>query len=211
MKKHFLTLGILSVALILGGASCTKTTTPPAPVTTNTPPTATVNSNANTTQPTTNTTVPTNFLTYNNDAEGVSIDYPSDWTKQDGKNPILVQFFSPLQSSVDQFQENVSVMIQDFSSVGMTLEQFDKQTTDALGQYMTNLKITKQEDMEISGEPGKLLIYTGTMPGQTTPNTTIQAYTVWDDYVYIVTFTGKQGDFEKFVPAVQQMVKSFSF
>ncbi|EKE06490.1 MAG: hypothetical protein ACD_18C00347G0015 [uncultured bacterium] len=152
------------------------------------------------------------FKTYTNEDEGVSIDYPSDWEVTPGDGQVMIaSFFSPLQSTTDEFQESVGIMIQDFSAVGMDLAKFDKQNTEALGQYMENLKITKHEDTEVDGEPGKFLIFTGTYPGQDTPTATVQSYTVFEDYVYVLTYTGKQGDFEKFVATAQEMFKSFSF
>ncbi|MDD2656271.1 MAG: PsbP-related protein [Patescibacteria group bacterium] len=159
---------------------------------------------------TTNAT--TDFKTYNNEDEGITIDYPSDWEVTPGDGKVMIaSFFSPLQSATDEFQESVGIMIQDFSEVGMDLAKFDKQNTEALGQYMENFKITKHEDTEVDGEPGKFLIFTGTYPGQDTPTATVQSYTVFEDYVYVLTYTGKQGDFEKFVTTAQEMFKSFSF
>jgi len=159
---------------------------------------------------TTNATV--EFKTYTNEDEGITIDYPSDWEVTPGDGQVMVaSFFSPLQSTTDEFQESVGIMIQDFSEVGMDLEKFDKQNTEALGQYMENLKITTHEDTEVDGEPGKFIMFTGTYPGQDTPTATVQSYTVFEDYVYVLTYTGKQGDFEKFVTTAQDMFESFSF
>jgi serine/threonine-protein kinase len=152
------------------------------------------------------------LLTYTNEEEGISIDYPSDWKIQTGIDDItVVSFSSPLQSKADMFQESVSVMIQDFSETGMDLETFDQDNKTVLPLYMENLKITKEEPIEINGEPGKLIIFTGNYPGLDTPNANIQAYTVWDDYAYTISYTGQQGDFEKFLPTVQEMLKSFEF
>ncbi|PIY93515.1 MAG: hypothetical protein COY69_01235 [Candidatus Magasanikbacteria bacterium CG_4_10_14_0_8_um_filter_32_14] len=215
MKKQFITLGTLSIALILAGFGCSKATTPISSTATNNniQPDAVANSNNKVEQPLpliTDNTTKGSFLTYTNDT-GISIGYPSDWSQQEGKKPILVQFFSPLQSTTDKFQESVSLMVQDFSTVTITLEQFDKQTTSALAQYMTDLKITKQENIEINGKPGKMLTYTGTMPGQNALSSTFQAYTVSNNIVYLITYTGKQDDFEKFLPTVQKMLKTIVF
>lgn len=216
MHKKILTLGTLSIILVLTGASCSK-------IVEKIPLSELSSTDSQTTEdgPNNNTgkninqlaksELPDGFLNYTNAENTISINYPKDWSQQEGKKPIIAQFFTPQQSDSDKYQENVSIIMQDFSSVGMTLDQFEKQTTDALTQYMTDFKITTQEDTKINNNPGRILIFSGKMPGQDDLSLTLQAFTVSNNSVYAVTYTGKQDDFEKFVPLVQQMIKTFKF
>lgn len=151
--------------------------------------------------------------TYTNENAGITMSYPSNWDVEEGdpSNSLVVAFFSKKQADNDDFLENVNVLLQDFGDIGMDLETLHTESIKELTKNIPDFRLTKEEDMTIDGEPGKLIIYTGTYPGTDFVGSFVQAYTVWDDYAYIITYVGKQGDFAKFVPTVQEMVKSFSF
>ncbi|MFA7244746.1 MAG: PsbP-related protein [Candidatus Magasanikbacteria bacterium] len=166
-----------------------------------------------TTTPETNKEEPVTMKTYTNDNAGITMSYPNNWDVEEGEsnNSLIVSFFSKKQSDKDDFLENVNVLFQDFGDIGIDLDTLHKESIKELTKNIPDFKLTKEEDMTIDGEPGKLIIYTGTYPGTNFVGAVVQAYTVWDDYAYIITYVGKQGDFEKFVPTVQEMLKSFSF
>jgi len=151
------------------------------------------------------------FETYTNEEEGITIEYPSDWTVSPGASPTVVVLASPLQNSNDSYQETVSIAAQDISASELSLEEFSTQATNALSQYMENLQITKQGDAQLDGEPAKVVHFSGTYPATDYLSETYQIYTVYDGYVYIITCTGVPDDFEAFMPTVGKMVSSFTF
>ncbi|PIR75516.1 MAG: hypothetical protein CO030_02815 [Candidatus Magasanikbacteria bacterium CG_4_9_14_0_2_um_filter_42_11] len=151
------------------------------------------------------------FETYTNEEEGITIEYPSDWTVSPGASPTVVVLASPLQNSNDSYQETVSIAAQDISASELSLEEFSTQATNALSQYMENLQITKQGDAQLDGEPAKVVHFSGTYPATDYLSETYQIYTVYDGYVYIITYTGVPDDFEAFMPTVGKMVSSFTF
>ncbi|MDF5728791.1 MAG: hypothetical protein PUP92_12385 [Rhizonema sp. PD38] len=63
--------------------------------------------------------IPTpDFLTYNNPNLGIKMKYPENWERLDINNPItgeVVAFLSPKQSDTDNFQEKVTITVEDFS------------------------------------------------------------------------------------------------
>ncbi|PIZ92425.1 MAG: hypothetical protein COX82_04870 [Candidatus Magasanikbacteria bacterium CG_4_10_14_0_2_um_filter_41_10] len=151
------------------------------------------------------------FETYSNEEEGISIDYPKNWTVSEGSSPTVATFASPLQNSDDTFQETVGIMVQDSSAADLSLEEFRTQATTALSQYIQNLQIVSEDDDELDGEPAKSILFSGTYPTDDHLSETYQIYTVYDGYVYIITYTGMPDDFETLMPTVKDMLASFSF
>jgi len=152
-----------------------------------------------------------NFETYTKDKEGITIKYPTDWVSTPGTGPTAVVFTSPLQGNSDSYQETVTVAVQDISATELSLDEFSDQAMKALPNYMENLQIMKQGEAELDGELAKTIHFSGTYPATDYLTETYQIYTVYDGYVYIITYTGMPDDFEHLMPTVGKMISSFHF
>src|SRR3989339_223157 len=220
MSKKILVIGgsVFLLALLGGGIFFYMASTPSSEENKNIQPTGTTQKTTENTQEVTPSDVPEKtlqedptyvaFETYTNEEEGMSIDYPKNWTVSEGASPTVAIFVSPLQNDKDVFQETVGIMIQDISAANLSLEAFSDQATTALSQYMENLQIVKVADGELDGEPAKTILFSGTYPSEDHLSETYQIYTVWDGYVYIITYTGMPDDFENLMPLVEDMIAS---
>jgi hypothetical protein len=90
------------------------------------------------------------WLTYTDNINKVSINYPETWTKTIKGQAVL--FASPKEGAKDEFQENMNLILQDLSQRPMNLDQYTeltkKQVVDHLGiaaiSSLKNITIAEQ-------------------------------------------------------------------
>ncbi len=136
------------------------------------------------------------------------IKYPPSWTVQD-KNllakPMRFYIKSPRQSSGDRFLENLLVVEEPLKQTG-TLDEFFRQNKKKIENVLGNGIISEQK---VSDHvlPYYKLDYKVQMNNR--PLRFRQHYYVWQRKGYIVTFTGLEQDWNKYVDTMQSILDSF--
>jgi len=144
-----------------------------------------------------------NILTHTDKEKGYKIDYNADWEKEEVD--ISVVFSSPKESEDDTFRAAVNVVVQDLSSMSMTLEEL----TDHMKDYLAkaNATIERSGSETLGGKSGYLLVVTGKR-GELELKM-MQIYAVANNRAYIISYTAEADKYDKYLEEAEKMIKSF--
>ncbi len=150
-----------------------------------------------------------NFSSYEQSSLGITIKYPPTWQRQDINNIFtkeVVTFLSPQSSDGDNFQEKVTLSIEDYSgSLNQSKDDFTKEINKALSA----VEIVETTPTTLAFKPAFKIIYTGKDEENNLDFKNLQIWTLKGNKAYILTYTAKQEDFDKFIPVVEKMIKTF--
>ncbi|BAY27616.1 serine/threonine protein kinase [Calothrix sp. NIES-2100] len=151
-------------------------------------------------------TPPRELLSYEDSDLNIKIKYPDNWDRQDLKNPITgewVKFLSPKQSPKDNFQEQLTIKVEDFSK---TLEDSQTEFVKEI-KNSSNSKITSSNTTTLAHKKAYQLIYTVTNEENNLKN--LRIWTLNGDKAYIIVYTAAIDDYDTFLQTAQTMIKSF--
>lgn len=151
------------------------------------------------------------FSSYEDAELNIKIQYPTKpdaeaWVRQDVRNPITaewVKFLSPKQSLTDNFQEQLTIKVEDFSG---TLE-------DSKNEFIQEIKAsTNSQDIisdaaTLANKPGYQLIYT--VQDGKDQFKTLRIWTLKGDKAYVIIYTADINEYDKFLPIAKKMIASF--
>lgn len=147
------------------------------------------------------------FRTYTDKQAGFSVQYPVDWAYAVNKDGTNVIFYTPYESELDIFTENVNIVVTDISKKPMSLMEF---TNLALKQmealFANNIKIVESEPYPLGNRNG----YKYTIVGA--GESSIKFMMVWTlkgSDVYQFTYAALDSAYERYLDKVETMVKSF--
>jgi hypothetical protein len=139
---------------------------------------------------------------YNNPNLGFSLEYPSDWQKEES-----LSFTSPQGGVGDRAPEVINVVTEVLPSSDFSLDSY---TDAAMGQVESfeNFQLLNSSSTTLGGLPAHMIVYTFT--DELTPLQNLQAWTVKDGIAYVITYGGVPEEFESSLPAFQSVMDSFS-
>ena len=147
------------------------------------------------------------FLTYENPAEGIKIQYPSSWTKDESGLNVVV-FISPQESVSDMFQENTGIGIEDLSAQPMTLDQFTKLTVADITEMVSSENILESTATTLDGNPAHKLVYNRKSGADTYKF--MQIWTIKNNRVYIISYVAETDNtYSNFLVTLTKMIDSF--
>jgi eukaryotic-like serine/threonine-protein kinase len=149
-----------------------------------------------------------NFLTYDNPAYGIKIQYPADWTvSTNGLQSYsdIVGFFSPLQNLTDVLPAQVALSVMSYSA-NITLDEYTNMTLTEIEQQ--GLEVNESNAFTLAGNPGYRIIFSP--PPETVPVSLsiLQVWTVINDKVYLLAYTAEGSEFQNNLQLIQQMLDS---
>ena len=180
------------------------------------------------------TTEGSDFKQYSNDDFGFTIGYPSTWTKEELSfdpevNSYVVEFDSPVEGQDDLYSDFLNVQIRPFNSLefGVEEENPDEETVEAL-QHLTligygldiieeykntfdNFQNLSLDVVKLGGEPAYSLTQTHTLrlPTGEVNLKVLETGTKVGDKVYSLHYTAEEDNYSKYLPVVENMIKSF--
>ena len=142
------------------------------------------------------------LVPYNNPNLGFSLEYPSDWQKEES-----LSFTTPQGGSGDRAPEVINVVTEVLPSSDFSLDSY---TDAAMGQVESfeNFQLLNSSSTTLGGLPAHMIVYTFT--DEQTPLQNLQAWTVKDGMAYVVTYGGVPEEFDSSLPALQNVLDSFS-
>jgi hypothetical protein len=142
------------------------------------------------------------LVPYNNPNLGFSLEYPSDWQKEES-----LSFTSPQGGMGDRAPEAINVVTEVLPSSDFSLDSY---TDAAMGQVESfeNFQLLNSSSTTLGGLPAHMIVYTFT--DELTPLQNLQAWTVKDGMAYVITYGGVPEEFESSLPALQSVLDSFS-
>ncbi len=150
---------------------------------------------------------PETLLLYENLSEKIKIKYPQTWNKQDINNFTtgeVVTFVSPKQSDADNFQEKLTIAVQDFPE---SLEQFSKTSINDINKHFVEAKIISESKPIVANKQGGELVYVGKDGQNSLKN--LQVFTLKNGKAYVITYTAKINNYNDFIEIAETMIKSF--
>ncbi|MBD2355633.1 serine/threonine protein kinase [Tolypothrix sp. FACHB-123] len=144
---------------------------------------------------------------YANSQYRIKIQYPQNWERQEIDNQItaeIVTFLSNKQSEKDNFIEKVTISVENFSG---TLEESSKLFRNDIKSNLSASQIIEESSTTLLNKPAMKLVYTGKDGNKVLKN--LQIWTLKNEQAYIITYTAKIDDYDKFKPIVDRMIKSF--
>lgn len=148
------------------------------------------------------------FSIYKESDLGITIKYPQSWQRQNIDNIFtkeLVTFLSP-QSGADNFQEKVTLSIEDYSG---SLNQSKEDFTKEINQSLSAAEIIETSPTTFAFRPAFKIIYTGKDRENNLNLKNLQIWTLKANKAYIITYSAEQEDYDKFIPVVEEMIKTF--
>ena len=153
----------------------------------------------------TNDTISTtigNLIPYSNPNLGFSLEYPSNWQKEE-----ILTFVSPQGGIDNRTPEIIRVTTEVLPTSDFGLDRYSEA---ALGQVesLQDFKLLNSSSTTLAGLPASMILYTFTEESQT-PLQILQIWTVTDGMAYIITYNGTPEEFDSSLSALQSVVDSF--
>ena len=148
------------------------------------------------------------FSDYKDSDSEIAIKYPQSWQGQKTNNIFtkeVVTFLSPLGDR-DNFQEKVILSIEDYSG---TLNQSKDDFTKEINK-LSAVEIIETTPTTLAFRPALKTVYTWKNEEQNLNLKNLQIWTLKNNKAYIITYTAKQNDYDKFMPIVEKMIKTFA-
>jgi hypothetical protein len=142
------------------------------------------------------------LVPYNNPNLGFSLEYPSDWQKEES-----LSFITPQGGTGDRSPEIINVVTEVLPSSDFNLDSY---TNAAMGQVESfeNFQLLNSSSTTLGGLPAHMIVYTFT--DEQTPLQNLQAWTVKDGVAYVITYGGVPEEFDSSLPALQSVLDSFN-
>lgn len=154
-----------------------------------------------------------NYETYDNNNEGVSLRYPTSWTEDSDPNEgILAVFYAPLLDDNDIFAENFNLVVEDLSSSNYPLDVYSEIALDQLKSSFQNFRIEHlNANASLSGYPAYYVEYTYTVPSPQgiLQLKNLQTWTIVGDKAYSFTFGAQPSYFASYMPPIEKVIDSF--
>jgi hypothetical protein len=144
--------------------------------------------------------------TYTNKTFLYSIDYPETWRARELSNVAMI--VAPLESPEDKFSENITIVVEDLSKLPNppTLIDYHRQSSGGASKRLQDFKMLEEAQTIWHGKDAIIELYTATVRGETFKFKAVKFYS--GSSVYILTYTAKASDFEKYESETDKVLKT---
>lgn len=148
---------------------------------------------------------PSQFLTYTDEANGFSIDYPQGWSIEHPKDPpeLKVSIYEKKYAF-----NPVGILVGKYQIPGLSLEGFYVSRIEALLDSCADYASISTEELTINGRPAIKHIYTG-IPVAPTPYKFVEVYLVQNGTEWILKFSCPQESFDSYKSTFDTALNSF--
>lgn len=148
--------------------------------------------------------VPTDWNTYSDNK--VSIKHPSDWEINKKQETLYLIIVSPRLNTLDEFSENVNLLIQDLSDYDLTLEGYVAMSIDEIKTILAGYQPILSERKKKGKTTYQKVMYTGNYGDFKL--TFEQYYWVIEDKAYVLTLTCETAQFGNYQKIGEQIMES---
>ena len=123
--------------------------------------------------------------------------------------PILAAaFLSPLENKMDNFKENVNIVVQDLKENPLSLDEYSETAIKQMkAVFELNMKILDQGPTYLSGRPAYRLIYLG--KAGKWDYKFMYVWTIVNDKAYQFNFTALSTTYNDYIRIAKKMMRSF--
>ena len=133
--------------------------------------------------------------------------YPSNWEFKEGMMGTEFFLLSPLSNKSDNFRENISLLVQDFTENDMTLDKYTELSEKQIKNLITDGKIILSKRLKNKNEEFQKVVWVGKQGGYDLKFE--QIYRLIGDKAYVLTLTCKVDEFEKYQETGEAILNSF--
>jgi eukaryotic-like serine/threonine-protein kinase len=150
------------------------------------------------------------YQSYKNNNLGIKIKYPSNWEQQNINNPLTQEIVTFLSNEVSSntIKEKLTISINNYSG---TLDESQKYFTQDIKNRITEANIIdnnpEDKSATLANKEARKIFFTGKDGNNILKN--LQVWTLKGDKAYVLIYTADKDDFDKFLPSVENMIKSF--
>lgn len=139
-----------------------------------------------------------------------SIEHPSDWElNTSGLAGSEFFLFAPLVSTEDVFRENVNLLVQDLTGMGLDLNSYTELSESQVKTAFSNSKILLSERKKGTLGEYHRLIYVGKQGDLDLEFE--QHYLIKGQYAYVLTLTCEETQFDPYQKTGERILDSFRF
>jgi hypothetical protein len=140
--------------------------------------------------------------------DNYSIQYPKEWElNKEGQMGTKFIVFSPLGSDQDQFRENVNLIIQDLTGMGIDLSKYVEISEGQIKTMITDGKLIESKRERDGKSEFHKTIFTGRQGIYSLKFE--QLYWVENEKAYVLTLTTDVNEFVNFKEIGESILKSF--
>ena len=148
-----------------------------------------------------------NFLkryeSYENSNYGIKLEHPKKWSIQEKVDSLHpeVNFISPQETDADNFQEKVTVAIENLSQP-LSIKEYAAKATAQI--ELANTIIESAEKINFANKEGREIIYQEKDGNKKRR----EVWMIKNQKVYIATYTAEEEKFDKFAKQADKIIKS---
>jgi hypothetical protein len=146
------------------------------------------------------------FLTYEDIATGISIQFPSNWEKSVNLDN-FVTFRAPPETDTRIYPAAFGLKIQDLSSQNVSLQEVTKVQTSELKTANPDLKLSESTSTTLAGKPAHKVVFSATDNNQV-ERKAMQLWTIIDDKAILITYKAQSDKYSNYLPTIEKMIKS---
>jgi hypothetical protein len=146
------------------------------------------------------------FLTYEDIATGISIQFPSNWEKSVNLDN-FVTFRAPPETDTRVYPAALGLKIQDLSSQNVSLQEVTKVQMSDLKAASQDLKVSESTSTTLAGLPAHKVVFSATDNNQV-ERKAMQLWTVIDDKAILITYKAQPDKYSNYLPTIEKMVTS---
>ena len=150
-----------------------------------------------------------NFLTYQDSALGIKIDYPAGWAQELHVGG-LVTFLTMLESDTNTYPAGLGVKVQNLASKNTSLNEITKMQIKNLTQNHPDFKLIESTKSMLAGIVAHKIVFIAT-DNSGHERKAMQIWTLKDGRAYLLTYKAQPEEFSHYLPLVQKMIDSFQF
>jgi len=146
------------------------------------------------------------FLTYEDIATGISIQFPSNWEKSVNLDN-FVTFRAPPETDTRVYPAALGLKIQDLPSQNVSLQEVTKVQMSDLKAGSQNLKVSESTSTTLAGKPAHKVVFSATDNNQV-EREAMQLWTVIDDKAILITYKAQPDKYSNYLPTIEKMIDS---
>ena len=147
-------------------------------------------------------------LNYENGQYGFAVKYPAAWSFAEDQGGAVVIFYSPKETALDIFQENVNIVVQDISQNPMGLDKYTETAISQMGTvFGINMEVLDSSPTSIDNRPAHRFIFIGKGPDG---NLQYQCrWALMGTTAYQITYTAIASGYERHLAEAERIMGSF--
>ena len=148
-------------------------------------------------------TATSDLTPYSNPNLGFTLEYPSNWTKQEN-----LAFVSPPGGIGNQAPELITIDTEVLPTLEFSLDTYTNLSLRQAQESLQDFKLLNSSSTTLAGLPAHMIVFLFT-PSQNTTLQNLATWTIKDGMVYKITYIATPEEFHSSLPALQSVLDTF--